>query len=523
MIKNFIARKLSLYGPSLVSGALLVFAFPTFDFFPLAWFCLTPFLVSLFDKRPSEAFRSGFYMGLPYFFGTLYWIYHSINHYGNIPFLPSLLIVFCLCMYLSLYTAVFGLIFSWKIKATRLPALFLAPVLWVSLEYLRSYALTGFPWSSIGYSQYRFLHAIQFSDITGIYGVSFLLVSVNGAMADIFITKKRLKAMPLFPLSQTIVGVSALIIFIIAALGYGLWRLNENPEGKKIRASVVQGNIEQDRKWDLAYQREVFDTYKDLTLAAAAMSPSIVVWPETAVPFYFDTDTAFTEELVDFSRSLNSHLLFGSILVKEPKGKSSQRTLSNSAVLLSPDGKPIYFYDKIHLVPFGEYIPLRNILFFLDKLVYGIGDYVPGKQQLRAETPFGSFGVFICYEIIFPGLVRKSYSRGGDFIVTVTNDGWFGKTAGPYQHFSMAVFRAVENRKPVVRAANTGISGFIDSRGRILGVTNLFQKTAMTVDITADNMRSFYSKYGDLFSYFCIVITVLLLMPVSGSATNRRL
>lgn len=524
-MRNFIAKKLYIYGPSILSGALLIFCFPTFNFFFLAWIALAPFLISIVDKKPSEAFRAGLYLGIPYFLGTLYWIYHSINHYGNVPLIPSLALVFLLSLYLSLYTGLFAVLFSWKIATTRLPALLIAPVFWVTLEFLRSYALTGFPWSSLGYSQHMFLPAIQFADITGIYGVSFLIVAVNGAIADFFIIKKRLRAMPLFPLSQTVIGVALLSVFILAVFFYGFWRLNETLSGKLVRVSIIQGNIEQDRKWDLAYQREVFDTYKKLTQAAVVLSPSLVVWPETAAPFYFNSDLAFTQELISFQQALNTSLLFGSVLIKEPADgdkNSGKNLLTNSAILLAPDGKPSLIYDKIHLVPFGEYVPLRKVLFFIDKLAAGIGDYMPGEHQIRAETPYGSFGVFICYEIIFPGLVRKSYSRGGNFIVTITNDAWFGKTAGPYQHFSMAVFRAVENRKPVIRAANTGISGFIDSRGKVLGATSLFQRTAMTMDVATDARRSFYSRYGDLFSYLCIVITVLLLINVSRSTTNRR-
>lgn len=521
-MRKFIADKFFLYGPSVLSGVLLIFCFPKFDFFPLAWVALTPFLLSLLNKKPSEAFRAGFFMGIPYFFGTLYWIYHSINHYGGIPLIPSLAIVFLLCMYLSLYTGIFAVLFSWKIATTRLPALFLAPVLWVTLEFIRSYALTGFPWSSIGYSQYKFLHAIQFADITGIYGVSFLVLSVNGVLADFFIIKRRLRTMPLFSLSHSITGVLLLSVFISAVFVYGHLRLTENRPGKLIRVSIIQGNIEQDRKWDIAYQREVFDTYRDLSQAANNLLPSLIVWPETATPFYFNYDRAFTQELIDAQQTLQTYLLFGSVLVKEPFATNSRNILTNSAVLLDPDGKPTFIYDKIHLVPFGEYVPLRKLLFFVDKLVAGIGDYIPGEHYIRAETPHGSFGVFICYEIIFPGLVRKFYSRGGDFMVTITNDAWFGKTAGPYQHFSVAVFRAVENRKPLIRAANTGVSGFIDSRGMILETTPLFRKTVITADLMTDKTRSMYSRYGDLFSYLCIVATVLLLVNFSRSTTKWR-
>jgi len=205
-------------------------------------------------------------------------------------------------------------------------------------------------------------------------------------------------------------------------------------------------------------------------------------------------------------------LLFGSVLIKEKK--KNPYLLSNSAVLLDETGKVAFTYDKIHMVPFGEYVPLRNILFFINKLVSGIGDYTPGNRYVRAHIQSGDFASLICYEMIFPGLVRKFYINGGDFMVNITNDAWFGTTTGPYQHFSMAVFRAVENRKPVIRAANTGVSGFIDSNGKIISKTGLFQRLILTGEIKTDTTRSFYSKYGDLFTYIWIVFSVILLTNI---------
>jgi apolipoprotein N-acyltransferase len=515
-MKTGIPENLKNYAPAFISGLLLVLCFPTIDLFFLAWIALVPFLLSLYDKQPKEAFKAGLFLGIPYFFGTLYWIYHSINHYGNVPLLASIIIVILLCLYLSLYTGIFALLFSMTIKISRLPALFVAPVLWVVLEFLRSYLFTGFPWSSIGYSQYKFLAAIQISDITSIYGVSFLVVAVNGAVADVFLIRRRIKDMPLFPLLHTVIGFSILLIFIISAFLYGYLRLGEERPGKRVKASIVQGNIEQDKKWEPAYQNAVIGSYRNLSLSAASSSPSIIIWPETAVPFFFKTDREYTKELIDFQNQLNANLLFGTVLVK---GKRDERyLLSNSAVLLDEAGMVSYIYDKIHLVPFGEYVPLQKVLFFVDKLVEGIGDYTPGNHYFKAETPFGGFATLICYEIIFPGLVRKFYSNGGDFIVNITNDAWFGKTTGPYQHFSMAVFRAVENRKPVIRAANTGISGFIDSNGRIISKTNLFKQAVLTEGIKTDATKSFYTKYGDLFSYILIVYSVVLLTNIFGKA-----
>ena len=384
----------------------------------------------------------------------------------------------------------------------------------------RSYALSGFPWSSLGYSQYSFQVFIQSADIVGVYGISFLVVAINGAIADYFVMKRRTIERPLYSRIHTLAGWCLLAIVLLANFGYGFYRINQERSGPVLKVAVIQGNIEQDKKWDPSYQRYVLDVYRNLTTEATATSaglngPDLVVWPETAVPFFFGTDKVLSEELISYQKGFNSYLLFGSVLMKS----GPKEEYSNSTVLLTKDGTVSYIYDKIHLVPFGEYVPLRNVLFFINKLVVGIGDYIPGDSYIKAVTPFGSFGTPVCFEIAFPGMVRKFYIKGGDFIVTLTNDAWFGKTSGPYQHFSMAVFRAIENRKPVIRAANTGISGFIDSNGSIMAASELFSRTALKSDIKTDMRLTFYTKYGDLFSFFCIVLSLLLVIKFR----NRKL
>jgi apolipoprotein N-acyltransferase len=504
---------------ALVGGGLLVLSFPSFDIYPLAWIALAPLLVMLYDRPMGDSFKIGMLLGLVYFFGTVYWIYYSVNHFGSIALVPSLIIVLILSLYLSLYTAAFCVLYSTIIKKTDLPALLVAPVLWTSVELLRSYIFTGFPWSSLGYSQYLFLHFIQSADIIGIYGISFLVVAINGAIADFFILQKRTRERPLCSSLYTYAGWAVLLIVLLANFSYGFYRLHQHRPGSPVTVAVVQGNIDQDKKWDRAYQAYVTDVYRKLTLEATAHAegipgPDLVVWPETAVPFYFGVDKLQSEELLDFQRNLDTYLLFGSVLKKsDPKDG-----YSNSTILLTKDGKVSYIYDKIHMVPFGEYVPLRSLLFFVDKLVVGIGDFIPGDSYIKAVTPFASFGTPICYEIAFPGLVRKFYVKGGDFIVTVTNDAWFGRTNGPYQHFSMAVFRAIENRKPLIRAANSGISGFINSNGEILASTSLFSRTMIKADIMTDRTLTFYTKYGDLFSFFCIVLSLLMIIKYRGKS-----
>ena len=507
-MENTFLKKYRALLPALASGVLIALSFPVAGLSSLAWIAFVPLLYSLWQKDWRESFLSGFVFGMVYFFGTQFWIYHSINHFGGVSFIASIGVVLLLSAYLGLFPAIFSALFSLSYKKTKLPALFIAPVLWVTFEFVRSYALTGFPWSSIGYSQYRFLPLIQAADITGIYGISFLILAVNGAIADLFLIRHRLRHMPLFPLSYTVTGFISLICLTAAVLGYGYYKIREERPGALVPISVIQGNIEQDKKWEPAYQNEVMDIYERLSRDALSAHPALLVWPETAVPFVFGSDVPNSNRLLQFQREAGTNLLFGSILIKSIRPDRTE--FSNSAILLDKEGKKTYVYDKIHLVPFGEYVPLKRLLFFIDKIVVGIGDYLPGRQYIRAETEFGSFGTVICYEVIFPGLVRKFFTQGGDFIVTITNDAWFGRTAGPYQHFSMAVFRAVENRKPLVRAANTGISGFIDSSGRIIASSSLFSRQVLTESITTDRTLSFYTKYGDLFSYLCIVISIVL-------------
>lgn len=519
-----------------MSGLLLAASFPGANFYLLAWVALVPYFVILYESDRQSAFKAGLLLGVVYFFGTIYWIYHSINKYGSISFVPSLLLVLLLCIYLSLYTAVFSYLYNSYTRKTNLPAVFVAPVLWTTLEFIRSYALTGFPWSSLGYSQYKFLPLIQIADITGIYGVSFLIVAFNGAIADILLLKRRYAERPLASFLPSVSGVAIVGIAILTTFIYGFYRLYQNRDGQNIKVAVVQGNIEQDKKWVPVYQKSVMSAYQDLTVEVSKESPDIIIWPETSLPFFFGRDAELTETLVSFQKQMNSYLLFGSVLIKESKPDEALSSSNksgvkkdedknslfsrypastgyyNSAVLLDKNGNITYSYDKLHLVPFGEYVPLRSLLFFVNKLTAGIGDYIPGDSYIKAVTPFGSFGTLICYEIIFPGLVRKFYVKGGDFITTITNDAWFGRTQGPLQHFSMAVFRAIENRKPVVRAANTGISGFIDSNGRILDKTDLFKRTFLIRTIKTDRTLSVYTKYGDIFSYLCIICSLFLVI-----------
>jgi apolipoprotein N-acyltransferase len=497
---------------ALVSGVLLVLSFPRFDFYPLAWAALAPLLIAVRGRNSRTSFYLGLLTGFTYFAGTIYWVYHSMYFYGGVPLILSILLLIVLSLYLALYIGVFSMLFNFLASRSAVPALFIVPVLWVTLEYFRTYALTGFPWSLLGYSQYKFLPFIQVADITGVYGVSFLVAAINGAIYDMAFLRPGTSdnAPPLLSRWPGALGLIMLIFTVIASLFYGMEKLRETDKQGNIRVSVIQGNIRQDVKWDSRFQREVIDTYKRLSIRALSLKPDIIIWPESAVPFVFGYDKTLTEEIMAFPKQLNTYLLFGGVAAKH--NETDRSSISNSAILLSPEGKVISIYDKIHLVPYGEYVPLREFFPFVDKMVTAIGDFVQGRETTVMETPFAKIGNLICYEIIFPGLVREFVNDGANLLVTITNDAWFGRTAAPYQHFSMAVFRAVENRVPVARAANTGISGFIDTRGRIINKSDIFVEDALTEKIATGGNKSFYTKYGDVFAWLCVTISVLLVL-----------
>jgi len=492
---------------ALCSGAALTLSFPRYDLFFIAWVALVPFLWTLSVLGERDSFISGILFGIAFFLGTQYWIYHSINHYGHVSLSLSLLIVFLLSVYQALYMGVFALLVNFVTSKSRIPLVFFVPALWACTEFVRGILFTGFPWSYVGHSQYTVLPLIQIADITGAYGVSFLIVAVNCAVVDILVLKRRKRKIPLYPAIPSYGGALLVFVLVLASLAYGMHRMREKLPDRMITAAVIQGNIEQDKKWDPSYQSTVLSTYLALTRSVRAENPDLIVWPETAVPFYFGSDTEFTEQLRDFQRETRIPLFFGSVTVRSLT--AGKYRLANSAILLDGDGKVAYTYDKIHLVPFGEYVPLRTVFFFIDKLVQGVGDYIPGRDFKVGHASFGQFVPAICYELIFPSLMRKYLSSGGEFLVTITNDAWFGDTPGPYQHFSAGVFRAIESRKSVLRAANTGISGLIDSKGRIVRKSSLFRQETLLLKVPKDQRVTFYTKYGDIFIYFCLLIVAV--------------
>ncbi len=507
--------------PAVATGILLPLCFPKFDMGLLAWVALIPLHIAADGARRSQAFWLGWLSGTIGFTGIMSWVVIAMNTYGKVPLIASYAIMLLLAIYLGLFVAIYSAGVVWFRMLIPRYGLFAAPCLWVTLELLRTYLLSGLPWSLLGYSQYRQLDLIQIADHLGVYGVSFLIVLTNVALAELY-----LWLMPLFRgfrparLPWELVSTSAILVALSWAYSTSLI-VNVGFEQAKttIQIGVVQPNIDQAVKWDKDFRDETIKRYERLT-ESFGPSTDLVIWPEASTPFVYEAEPIYQLQLTGIAERASAPLLFGSPAIRYDADRKP--FLLNSAYLLSPDGSLLGRYDKQHLVPFGEYIPLKSsLLFFLDKLVEGIGDFqagpgptilsfLPKASGAASESHPVKFGVLICYEVIFPDLVRRMAASGAEFLVTITNDAWFGESSAPSQHFSMVVFRSVENHLAFARAANTGISGFIDPFGRILEASPIFTQMAMESTIPVRQPHTFYSRYGDVFAYGCMIICVLL-------------
>jgi apolipoprotein N-acyltransferase len=503
------------------TGILLPYCFPRYDLGLLAWVALVPLHIALDGlSRRTQAFWLGWLAGIISSTGIMSWVVTAMNTYGKVPVVFSYGIMLLLTAYLGLYVALYSAGVVWFRMLVPRYGLFAAPCLWVTLELLRTYLFSGLPWSLLGYSQYRQLDLIQIADHLGVYGVSFLIVLTNVALAELYLWLS-----PLFRgfrparLPWELVTTAAMLVGLSWAYSTSLIA-SEGIERPKavLHVGVVQPNIDQAVKWDQAYREETLRRYDRLT-ESFGYGTDLVVWPEAATPFIYEREPVYQLQLVAMANRASAPLLFGSPAVRFDADRKP--FLLNSAYLLSPDGQLLGRYDKQHLVPFGEYIPLKSsLLFFLEKLVEGIGDFQAGPGptvlsfQLKESDGGGparrvQFGVVICYEVIFPDLVRRMATGGAEFLVTITNDAWFGDSSAPFQHFSMVVFRSVENHLAFARAANTGISGFIDPFGRIIAASPLFTQTALQAEIPVRQTKTFYSRHGDVFAYGCMLISLL--------------
>ena len=486
---------------AVLSGVLLALSFPKFGHGAVAWVALAPLMLALAQSSGGlDAFRLGYITGAVSSVGIVYWTALVVVQYGGLSLPVGIGVMGLLCLALALFPSLFGwMVGAWR-RAFGPPALLLAPLAWVATEILRAHTLFNFSWCLLGYSQHANLPVIQIARYGAVYGVSFVVASVSAVLAY-GVTETRPG-----PRRAAAVGTAVLVA---AVLAHGFWWLSRPvPESGRVRVGLVQAAILQDDKWAPQKAWENIDLHLALTRRAAEQGARLVVWPESAVPFYFDRSPPLAAELQDLVRQRGIYLIFGND-DRETKDERNERFWVG-AKMLTPEGDLGLRYHKIRLVPFGEYVPIQSVLTLggrvSAKVVRQVADFTPGEEYSTGLVDGHRIGTFICYEAIFPDAVREFAAGGAELLVNITNDAWYGRTSAPYQHMAMATLRAVENGKYLVRAANTGITAVVDPRGRVLERTALFDRTLVVREVPFVPGLTFYARYGDVFAWSCVAL-----------------
>ncbi len=496
----------------LSAALLLIVSFPRGNISLLAWVAFIPLYFALRSASIPGSFFLSYLTGFAFWITNIFWLSH-------VTFAGMLALVF----FLAGYFGVFGLGIRLFVLHSRkqqeglsLKDVLCAASFWVVLEYARShFPILAFPWALLGYSQSRQLPVIQIADITGVWGVSFLVMLVNAGIYAVVSSHR--------PLRQGVRNFSLAALCVCIVLGYGYLRLHQGPwkkQGEPFAVSVIQGNIPQELKWDAQARDFIMNTYQHLTREAMRDNPQLIIWPEAAIPAVLEEEPLLFLQIKELARQVHTPLLVGAV-------RMADNRYYNTALLLSAEGGMLEEYRKVHLVPFGEYIPFRTAFPFLEAIV-PIGDFTAGGQyvlfafSLNEGKPPHTFASLICFEDVFPELSRRFVRKGAGLLVNITNDAWFKKTASPYQHMQGSVFRAVENRRYVIRAANTGVSGFISPTGEVIDTVkdekgmDIFVPGYKTHKVHCiGNYLSFYTVTGDWFVVICFLFCLAGIVRVS--------
>ena len=510
---------------AIISGVLQVVIFPSPSIFSLSWIALVPLLLAILrpgvraagpadNKLIDPAGRSigattlwqGFILayasGLVWYSGSCYWIYHVMHVYGGLEAPVAVGVLLLFCVIISLWHGLFG---SLLVRAARSGprghrnALVLAPFLWVGIELART-GITGFPWDLLGTAQVDNIPVTRIATITGVYGVSFLIALVNAGITAAVLApqQQRRRFLPI-----------AFAVAVMLQLG-----VLAHPRALRAdhNAVLVQANVQLDEHWTLESFNQLLNELKRASMAPhqSAPRPRLIAWPESPAPF-FDNDDNFRISISALARQQNSYVVVGAVGTV-PAVNSATPEITNRAALIAPSGGWVGRYDKIHLVPFGEYVPFKSIFAFAQKLTREVGDYRPGSVRTVFNANGERLGVFICYESVFPDEVRQFAAGGAQVFINISNDGWYGEHGAPGQHLNLARMRAIENNRWLLRDTNTGVTASIDPYGRIVAQLPRNLRTALLAPYSLVDSETFYSRHGDWFAWTCAIISVLALI-----------
>lgn len=505
-----------LFPTAMLSAGFIWLGFPGGGgLWPMLLIALVPLLFTVSLTSAKKRFGYGLGVGVLHFLLQLYWIVFVLGRYGGLPWYFSYPAALLLSLYMALYFGLFTVIAgAIRQRWGAIVFLWLTPCLWVGLDWLRGVLFTGFPWMDLGYGLWQTPYFLQAADLFGHHFLTFLIVLVNSAVfVAIQQGRDRKVAIQLL--------VVALLIITVGIYG----NLRSRQLERYLAASetmvfgVVQGNIDQSRKWVPEEQQRTVDNYLDQTrkLLSRPNPPELVVWPETALPFYPSRNPLF-HAIPRLAITGDISLLTGSPWFEIEDAEKRIVNFFNAALLIPSDGEKPSLYFKSHLVPFGEYVPLKKFLFFLAPLVEAVGDFSPGKIEKPLLSDEARCGILICFESIFPDITRKWVDAGANVLVNLTNDAWYGRSSAPAHSMAMSVLRAVESRRSLVRAANTGISGFVDPLGRVLKSSPIFVNWAESAPVKLVEETSFYCRYGYFFGVLCFLLSAF----AAGACLCRR-
>ncbi len=495
---------------AVTTSVLLILSFPDFELWPLAWVGLVPLLgVVARRPQPRRCFFLGWLAGTTFFYGSCYWLTFSMINYGGIPRPIAFLLLVPVTLLVGIFPGMFALVLARAIKNWGTQALFLAPILWVAFEWARL-ELTGQLWNAVGYSQAYHSILIQPARWGGVYAVGFLLVCANGAIAFALV-KRNARAVALAASVLLAVGLVEFVAYKTSALPPVTAQASAANSNAEVMVVALQPNVPMTIVKTSGEMEELIKRHVALTNDALKQLPSdgktrLVVWPESPMNFAYGNDSQLRELLTSFAVQGNTLLLLNS------QETAANEAIYNSAVLVNERGSLIAQYDKIRLLPFGEYVPLPHWMPGANLITAIVGDFTPGTQYVLMPVGPVRAGVFICIESAYPSIARRFTVSGADVLINISNDGYLGPTAVMRQHLGNAIFRAVENNRPLLRVTNSGITAYITPHGEVQDATGGFQTAVRTWGIARNTGgNTFYSTHGDVFVIVCAVLSVILL------------